>query len=67
VVLEGHGEAVGGRSGQSGPGHETGQRGWSGLECSEHQGGFVENADSARVVHMAILPSQIMGCKGYGV
>ena len=27
------------------------------LEGSKHQGGFVENADSARVVHIPILPS----------
>ena len=51
VVLERHREPVGRGSGQAGRGHETGQRGRSGLEGGEHEGGFVENADSARVVH----------------
>ena len=63
VVLEGDGEPVGGRAGEAGAGDEPGQRGGPGLECREHEGGLVEHADSARVVHMAILPSQIMGCK----
>ena len=63
VVLEGDGEPVGGRPGQSGAGDQPGEGGRSGLEGGEHEGGLVENADSARVVHMAILPSQIMGCK----
>ena len=63
VVLECHGEPVGGRPGQPGAGHQTGEGGRSCLEGGEHEGGLVENADSARVVHMAILPSQIMGCK----
>ena len=63
VVLEGHGQAVRGRSGQPGAGDQAGQGGRAGLQRREHEGGLVEDADSARVVHMAILPSQIMGCK----
>ena len=63
VVLEGDREPVGGRPGEAGAGDQAGQGGRSGLERGEHEGGLVEDADSARVVHMAILPSQIMGCK----
>ena len=61
VVLEGHRQAVRCRSGQPGTGDEAGQRGRSGLQCGEHQGGLVEYADSTCVVHMLILPSQIVG------
>ena len=63
VVLEGDGEPVRGRPGQAGAGDQAGERGRSGLEGGEHEGGLVEHADAAGVVHMAILPSQIMGCK----
>ena len=63
VVLQRHREAVGGGSGQAGGGHETGQRGRSGLQGREHEGGFVEDADSARVVHTLIMPSRILICK----
>ena len=63
VVLEGHREAVGRGSGEAGAGDETGEGGGARLEGREHEGRLVEHADSARVVHMAILPSQIMGCK----
>ena len=63
VVLKGDGEAVSSGSGESGAGDQAGQSGGSGLEGREHEGGLVEHADSTRVVHMAILPSQIMGCK----
>ena len=63
VVLEGDGEPVGGGPGQPGAGHEPGQGGRSGLQGGEHEGGFVENADSARVVHTLILPSRNLECK----
>ena len=53
MVLEGDGEPVRGRPGQAGAGDEAGQGGRSGLERGEHEGGFVEHADSARVVHIA--------------
>ncbi len=63
VVFEGYRKAVRGRSGQPGAGHQASEGGRAGLECGKHQSGFVENSDSTRVVHMAILSSQIMGCK----
>ena len=63
VVLEGDGEPVGGGSGQSGGGHQAGQRGGAGLQSREHESGFVEDADSARVVHTLIMPSRILICK----
>ena len=47
VVLERHGEPVGGRPGEPGAGHQTGKGGRPGLEGGEHEGGLVENADSA--------------------
>ena len=63
VVLEGDGEPVRGRAGQAGAGDQAREGGRSGLEGGEHEGGLVEHAHAAGVVHMAILPSQIMGCK----
>ena len=63
VVLERDREAVGRRPGQPGAGDETGQCRGACLECGEHEGGFVENADSARVVHILIMPSRIVRCK----
>ena len=47
VVLERDGEPVGGRPGEAGAGHQTGEGGRACLEGSEHEGGLVENADSA--------------------
>ena len=63
MMLKGDGEPMGGRSGQSGGRHQTGQGGRSGLQGAEHQGGFVEDADPARVVHALILPSRMLECK----
>ena len=63
VVLERDREAVRGGSGEAGAGHQTGEGGRSRLEGREHQRGLVENADAASVVHIPILPSQIMGRK----
>ena len=63
VVLEGHGEPVGGRSGEPGGRHEPGQGGRSGLQRTEHHGGFVQHADTARVVHALILPSRMLDGK----
>ena len=67
VVLQRDGEPVRGRPGESGAGDQAGQGGRARLEGGEHEGGLVEHADadSAGIVHMAILPSQIMGCKAY--
>ena len=63
MMLQGDGEPMGGRTGQSGGRHEAGQGGRSGLQGAEHQGGFVEDADTARVVHALILPSRMLECK----
>ena len=63
VVLERDGQPVGGRSGEAGARDETGEGGRSGLERREHEGGFVEHPDSARVVHTLIMPSHNMDCK----
>ena len=63
VVLQGHREPVGGRPGQSGRGHQTGERGRTGLEGAQHERGFVQYADPARVVHALILPSRMLECK----
>ena len=58
VVLERGGESVGRRAGEAGGLHQPRQGEGSGLEGTEHGGRFVEDADSARVVHVLILPSQ---------
>jgi hypothetical protein len=60
MMLEGDREAMGGRSSQSGRCHQTSQRGRSSLQGTEHQGGFVEDTDTARVVHVLILPSRML-------
>ena len=56
---------AGGRSGRARPVAVTRPASVAGpgLERGEHEGGLVEHADAAGVVHMAILPSQIMGRK----
>ena len=46
VVLEGHRQPVGRRSGESGGADELGEGGRTGLEGAEHGSGLVENADS---------------------
>jgi hypothetical protein len=46
VVLECHGEPVRSRSGQTGAGHESGEGGRAGLQCGQHEGCLVEDADS---------------------
>jgi hypothetical protein len=63
VVLEGDREPVGGGPREAGGGDQPGQGGRARLERGEHQGGLVEDPDATCVVHMAILPSQIMGRK----
>jgi hypothetical protein len=63
MMLKGDGKAMGRRSGQSGGCHQTCQGGRSGLQGAEHQGGFVEDADAARVVHALILPSRMLDGK----
>ena len=59
-MLEGDGETVGGRAGQAGGADELRECGRTGLEGAEHRGRLVENADSTRVVHDLILPSQAL-------
>ena len=63
MVFERDREPMGGRPGQSGGRDQAGQRGRPGLQRAEHQGGFVEHADTARVVHALILPSRMLECK----
>jgi len=58
VVFEGHREPVGGGPGQSGRRDELGESGRPGLQRAEHDGGLVEHADSATLVHKPILTSQ---------
>ena len=60
VVLQRHGQPVGGRPGQPGRLHQPGQAGRPGLERPEHERGLVEDADSASVVHAPILPSHML-------
>jgi hypothetical protein len=63
VVLERDGEPVRGRPRETGACHEPGQGGRPGLQGRENKGGFVENADSARVVHTLIMPSRMLESK----
>ena len=60
MMFEGDRESMGRRAGQPGGRHEAGERCWSRFECGQHERGFVENADSARVVHVLILPYRIV-------
>src|SRR5690606_38748318 len=58
VVLEGDREAVRRRTGQTGGGDELRQGGRAGLESPEDGRRLVQDADSASIVHTAILPSR---------
>src|SRR5665647_3058991 len=58
VVLEGYREAMRRRAGEPGGADELGQGRGPGFERAQNDGGLVQNADSARVVHHMILPSQ---------
>ncbi len=60
MMFEGHREAMSGRPREPRACDEAGQCGGSWLERGEHESGFVENADSARVVHVLILPYRIV-------
>src|SRR5699024_2616028 len=60
VVLERHGEAMRRRAGEMSARDELREGHGSRLESAENERGFVKYADSARVVHKAILPSQFM-------
>jgi hypothetical protein len=58
VVLEGDRKTMCGGTGKSGGADELRQGRWSGLKGAQNDRGLVKNADSARVVHALILPSQ---------
>jgi len=60
VVLESDRQAVSRRTCQTRGRHESGQGRRPGFEGGQHEGCFVENTDSARVVHETILPSRIV-------
>jgi 3-isopropylmalate/(R)-2-methylmalate dehydratase large subunit len=60
MMLEGDSKAMRGRSGQAGRGHQASQGCRTRLQGAEHEGGFVEDADTARVVHALILPSRML-------
>ena len=57
VVLQSRGQPVRGGPGEPGRRDQRRQAGRPGLEGSENDGGLVQDADSARVVHVPILPS----------
>jgi len=57
---KGDGQSVGGRPGQPGGSHQPGERRGTGLQGTEHLGGFVQHADTASVVHTLILPSRML-------
>jgi hypothetical protein len=60
MMLEGDSQAMRRRPGKSSRGDQASQGGWSSLQGAEHQGGFVEDTDTARVVHALILPSRML-------
>src|SRR5690606_37907611 len=63
VVLERDGQPVGGGAGQPGRLDELGEGSRARLQRVQNADGFVKYADSARVVHVLILPSRILRCK----
>ena len=63
MVFQSDGQPVGRGPGEAGGSDQAGQGRRARLERGQHQGGLVENADAARVVHMAILPSQSLDGK----
>jgi hypothetical protein len=65
MMLEGHSQAMRGGAGETCARDQPGQRRWPGLESGQHHCGFVENADSARVVHELILPYRIVRRKWF--
>ena len=67
MVLQRHGEAVRGRTGEPGGGDETGQGGGARLEGGEHEGCLVEHSHTAGVVHALILPYRMVRRKCYAL
>lgn len=49
--------------GQASSRYELRQGGGSGLQCVKHMGRFIDDTDSARIVHVLILPSHYLRCK----
>jgi len=58
MVLKCHGQTMRGRTGQPGGADELRQGRWPGFEGAQNDCSLVKNADSARIVHNLILPSQ---------
>src|SRR6202012_3810855 len=56
--VQGHGGPVGRGPGQPGRAHQLSQRGRPRLHGVQHGNGLVQDANSARVVHVLILPSR---------
>ncbi len=71
VMLQRDGDPVRGRPRQARRADELGERSGAGLHGAQHGNGLVQYADSARVVHVLILPSRYsrrnrMGPRGAG-
>ena len=66
MMLQCHRKPVSRWSGQTGRRDQSSEGGWSGLQGAQHEGGFVKDADTARVVHALILPSRMLECKSGG-
>ena len=60
MVFERKAEAVNGRPGEVGCGDEFGKSGWPFFQGGENGRGLVNDADSATIVHKAILASRIV-------
>ena len=67
MVLQRGRQPVGRRPGQAGRLHQGRQAGRPGLQCAQHDGGLVQNADSATLVHAPILPSHRLRRKSRSV
>ena len=63
VMLQCDGDTVGSRPGQARCLNELSQRGRAALSGGKYANGLIQYADSARVVHVLILPSQHLRCK----
>ena len=62
VMLQRDGDPVRGRPRQACRADELGERSGAGLHGAQHGNGLVQYADSARVVHVLILPSRYSRC-----
>ena len=51
------------RPGQPCSRYQLREGGGSGLQCVKHMGRFIDDTDSARIVHVLILPSHYLRCK----